>query len=130
MALVFKGRWYKYSLILVAVGVLLLIYAGISASTKTSYHSCFSDYSALHTCAKQNAARRAAPTVRTNYSILLALLVSSSAVLLSFRKPLNTDPYNTNQNNSARYTAITVSSIILLLTFLILIGIFIALAAI
>jgi hypothetical protein len=125
MALVFQGRWYRYSLILIALSVLLLIYAlvGNSGTNNVSILNC---HASVHVCAE----RKTAPFVRSWIATQLSLLLSSVALLLAFRKRENSYSNISRSHSIFRRVAIVVSLLVLFGTFAFLMLIFYALSQI
>jgi hypothetical protein len=120
IALKYKGRWYKESLLFSVLAIVALIYMRtIHVSTAPSAQ-CFSNIQAC----SQNQAASTADIIRV---FLLALLLSSIALLLSYKKSKSS---TVRPSDSSRKILIPISLIVLVLTFLFIVFLFYALSKI
>lgn len=122
MAVTLRGRWYKFSLLFSALSIASLVYSRTNPSTSTTYMRCYSN---IHVCAQN----RAAPVVHFTNFVLLSLILAAAALLLSYKKAVETNMSNPH-SQILRKTAIIISLIILLGTLAFVVLLFYALSQI
>lgn len=125
MAAIFRGRWYKASLVFSFLSIVLLIYA-LTGNSGGSHVSLLNCHSSIRACAR----RQAAPVIRATEATELSLVFSAIGLLLAVRKPKDTAIKSTKRYTTFRYIAIGIGLLVLIGTFAFLLLIFYALSQI